>query len=172
MPYSLRFTEEIGSITPTKSITEGIAINAEKKCYDFLRKKLDELNLDEENVSFLEEENNLEQQSRMEYMYYALTKDREIREKEFNAYENILKLTKNSIIASIFKEDFKGSFIDLWRNFGHTLGPLHYQKMIDTVKTELGKEYLNTNKFHKATLMGVWSREIYPDAVLYLTKGV
>ena len=35
MPYSLRFTEEVGIITPTKFITEGVAINAEKNAIIF-----------------------------------------------------------------------------------------------------------------------------------------
>jgi|TARA_Y100000310_G_C20593268_1_gene769198 hypothetical protein len=170
MPYSLRFTEEVGSITPTKSITEGVAINAEKKCYDFLRQRLDKLGLSEENVALLEEENDLEQQSRMEYMYYALTKDREVREEGFNGYEHILELTQNPVIARGFKDDFKGSFMDVWRTTGHTLGPLHYQRMLDKAKRELGDTYLDNKDFHKATLMGAWSREVYPDAVSYMAK--
>lgn len=170
MPYSLRFTEEVGSITPTKSITEGVAINAEKKCYDFLRQRLGALGLDEENVALLEEENDLEQQSRMEYMYYALTKDREVREEDFNGYEHILELTQNPVIARGFKDDFKGSFMDVWRTTGHTLGPLHYQRMLDKAKQELGDKYLDNKDFHRATLMGAWSREIYPDAVSYMAK--
>lgn len=170
MPYSLRLTEEIVSITPTKSITEGVAINAEKRCYDFLRQRLEKLGLSEEDVALLEEENDLEQQSRMKYMYYALTKDREAREEGFNGYEHILQLTQNPVIARAFKDKFKGSFMDLWKIIGHTLGPLHYQRMMEKVEQELGKNNLKSKDFHKATLKGVWSWEVYPDAVLYLVK--
>lgn len=170
MPYSLRFTEEIGSITPTKSITEGVAISAEKRSYDFLRQRLGELGLSEEDVVLLEEENELEQQSRMESMYFALTKDREVREVNFNGYEHILELTQNPVLARGFKDDFNGSFMDVWRITGHTLGPLHYQRMLDKAKQELGDKYLDNKHFHRATLMGAWSREVYPDAVSYMAK--
>ena len=170
MPYSLRFTEEVGSITPTKSITEGVAINAEKRCYNFLRQKLKELGLSEEDVALLEEGNDLAQQSNMEYMYYALIKDKEVKEKDFNSYEHIIRLTQNPIVAKIFKDDFKGSFIDVWRTIGHTLGPIHYQRMLNKVKQEAGKEYLCSKEFHKTTLNGVWSWEVYPDAVSYMIR--
>ncbi len=170
MPYSLRFTEEIGSITPTKSITEGVAINAEKRCYDFLRQKLEELKLSEEEVLLLKEEDELSQQSKMEYLYYALTKDKEIREKGFNGYEHLLRLTQNPVIARGFKDNFKDTFIDVWRTIGHTLGPMHYQRMLNRAKQELGEEYLDKKEFHKATLKGVWSWEVYPDAVSYIIR--
>ncbi len=170
MPYSLRFTEEIGTITPTKYITEGVAIAAEKRSYDFLRQRLEKLGLSEENVTLLEEGNDLGQQSKMGNMYYALTKDREVREKGFDGYEHILQLTQNPVIAKAFKNNFKNNFIDVWRTIGHTMGPLHYQRMLHKVEQELGKDYLVTKDFHKATLKGVWSWEIYPDAVLYMAK--
>lgn len=171
MPCSLKFTGEVGSITPTKSITEGVAINAEKKGYDFLRQRLRELDLSEENVSLLEEEDDLDQHSKIVSIYYALIKDREVREKGFNGYEHVLELTKNPITARRFKDDFKGSFIDVWRIIGHTLGSLHYQRMIDKSKKELGEKCLISKEFHKATLKGVWSREVYPDAVSYMARN-
>ena len=101
-------------------------------------------------------------------MYYALIKDREVREKGFNGYEHILELTQNPVIAREFKDNFKGSFMGVWGTIGLTLGPLHYQRMVDKVKQELGDKYLDNKDFHIATLMGVWSREVYADAVLYM----
>lgn len=171
MPHSLKFTEEVASITPTKSITEGVAINAEKRCYDFLRQRVGELRLSEENVALLEEEKDLEQQSRIELLYYALTKDREVREGDFNGYKYILELTQNPVIARMFKDNFKESFMNVWKTIGHTLGPLHYQKMLDKAKQELGEDHLKSKEFHKATLKGVWSWEVYPDVVNYFIKN-
>lgn len=172
MPLSTRFTEEVGGITPTKSITEGVAINSEKKGYEFLRNRLDDLGITEEDVDILQTENELINQSRSEMMYCSLIKDRELREKGFDGYEHLLKLTQNPIMAREFKENFKGSFYDMWRQSGHTLGPLHYKKMEDRIRAKFGKEYLESErkKVNAAALTGVWSWEVYPDVVSYTLK--
>lgn len=170
MPFSLRFTEEVGTITPTKTITEGVAINAEKRGYSFLRARQNDLGLKEEDISLLEEEDNLQQQTRMEQAYYALTNDREIREKNFDSYEHLLQLTRNPLLAREARDNFKGGFMARWRTIGHTMGPLHYQKMVDRVRTDLGAENIDTQEFYRAALKGVWSHEIYPDAVSYMIK--
>lgn len=172
MPLSTRFTEEVGGITPTKSITEGVAIKSEKRGYEFLRDRLDNLGITKEDVDILQTDNKLIDQARLEHMYYALTKDRELKEKGFDGYKHLLKLTQNLVIARGFKEDFKGSFGDMWRQIGHTLGPLHYRKMEDTIRTKFGEEYLERErkKANAATLTGVWSWEVYPDAVTYFIK--
>ncbi|MAH03751.1 hypothetical protein CMI39_03115 [Candidatus Pacearchaeota archaeon] len=172
MPLSTRFTEEVGGITPTKSITEGVAISSEKRAYEFLRNRLEDLGITKEDVDILQVDNELIDQTRLEMMYYSLIKDRELKEKGFDGYEHLLNLTKNPVIARAFKEDFKGSFEDLWGQIGHTLGPLHYQKMKDTIERKFGEEYLKKEKkkFNTATLTGVWSWEVYPDAVSYTLK--
>ena len=173
LPYSVRFTEEIGTITPTKSITEGVAINNEKESFAFLRKNLKNMNLTEDDIQLLEDSDALAQESIYNAMYCALIKDRELREKGFDGYEHILKLTKNPIIARGFKYDFKQDFRDNWRHFGHTFGPMHYKRMLERVKQEFGEEYLTKEKkrFNEATLSGVWSWEVYPDAVIYFLKN-
>ncbi len=173
MPFSCKFTEEVGAMTPTKSITEGVAMNAEKECYKFLRDRMNNLRITEEDINLLQEGMELENQTMNEYMYYALLKDKELKEKDFDGYKHLLNLTKNPVMARAFKENFKGTFEDLWKHTGHTLGPLHYEKMRQKVENTFGKEYLDNNrkKFHKATLTGVWSWEIYPDAVTYFMKN-
>jgi len=171
MPHSLRFTEEIGRITPTKSISEGVAINTEKKSYGFLKKRLKKLGVSKEDISLLKEESDLEQQGRTEQMYYSLIKDRELREKDFDGYEHVLQLTQNPMVARMFKDDFKSGFIDAWRIIGHTLGPLHYKKMLDKVEQKLGKNYLDKKDANKVTFQGAWSHEVYPDAVLYMLEN-
>lgn len=172
MPLSTRFTEEIAGITPTKSITEGVAINSEKKGYEFLRNRLDDLGITEEDVDILQTEDELINQSRLEMMYCSLIKDRELKEKGFDSYEHLLKLTQNPTIAKEFKENFKGSFYDVWKQSGHTLGPLHYKKMEDGIRAKFGKKYLESErkKVNAAALTGVWSWEVYPDAVSYTLK--
>jgi len=173
LPCSLRFTEEIGMITPTKSTTEGVAIDREKQGYTFLRGKLKELDLTEEDVVLLQDKNYLQHQSRCELMHYALTKDRELREKGFDGYEYLLGLTKNPVMARVFKYDFNEGFFDVWKWIGHTLGPIHYEGMVNKTKKEFGEDYLEKEKkdFHKATLKGVWSWEVYPDAVAYFLRN-
>jgi hypothetical protein len=173
LPLSLRFTEEVGAITPTKSITEGVAINRERQGYKFLRKRLNEIGLTEDDVNLLEEEDMLEGQTRLEYMYYALLKDRELKEKGFDSYEHLLGLTQNPVIARKVKHDFKAGFEDIWGSFGHTFGPLHYQAMLDQIKDELEENPTGEElrRLHQATSTGVWSWEIYPEAVKYFLKN-
>ncbi len=169
MPLSIRLTEEVGGIIPTKSITEGVAINSGERVYKFLRERLDDLGISEEEVDILQIDNELMGESRLELMYYALVKDRELREEGFKGDEYLLNLTKNPVIARKFKKYFKGSFEDLLTQIGHTLGPLHYRKMEDTVRAKFGGEYLESErkKVNAAALTGVWSWEVYPDAVVY-----
>jgi len=173
MPLSTRFTEQIVGITPTKSITEGVAINSENRAYEFLRNRLDNLGITEEDAALLQIDDELQEQSRYEYMYYALLKDRELREKGFNAYEHLLNLTQNPVIARQFKENFKEGFESMWEQTGHTLGPLHYGKMEKTVREKFGKDYpeRERKRFNAAALTGVWSWEVYPDAVAYILKN-
>ena len=173
MPLSLRFTQQVGGITPTKSITEGVAINSEKKAYEFLRNRLNDLGISGEDVVLLQIDNELQEQSRFEYMYYSLLKDRELREKGFDAYEHLLDLTQNPVIARQFKENFKGGFEDMWEQIGHTLGPIHYGRMEKTVREMFGKYYpeRERKKFNAAALTGVWSWEVYPDAVSYMLRN-
>jgi len=102
-------------------------------------------------------------------MYYALVKDRELKEEGFDSYEHLLNLTQNPGIARSVKDDFKGSFESMWNQSGHTLGPLHYGKMEDGIRAKFGDEYLERErkKVNAAALTGVWSWEVYPDAVDY-----
>ena len=127
---------------------------------------MDELDLNEEDIVLLEEGNDLEHQSRIEMVYFSLTKDREVIEEGFNGYEHLLELTQNPVLARTFRDDFSGSFRNAWKMLGHSLGPLHYQKMLEKSKPES----TNNKEFHKATLKGVWSSEVYPEAVAYLAK--
>jgi hypothetical protein len=172
LPYSIKFTEEIGHITPTKSVTEGIAINNEKLSFNFLKNNLENLKLAETDIQLLEKETDLADFEKYASLFYHLIKDRELREEGFNGYEYLLKLTQNPITARNFKNRFKGEFSDAWRNIGHTLGPLHYKQMLDRVEQEFGKNYLEKNKslFNKCALRGVWSWEVYPDAVAYFLR--
>jgi len=172
MPLSTRFTEEVGGITPTKSITEGVAITSEKRGYEFLRDRLDYLGITEEDVDILQIDNELIDQSRLEMMYYALVKDRELKEEGFDGYEHLLNLTQNPVIARGFKENFKVSFGDMWGQVGHILGPSHYGKMEDRIRAKFGVEYLEKErrKVNTAALTGVWSWEVYPDAVTYTLR--
>lgn len=171
MPLSLRFTDEIGSITPTKSVTEGVAINRELESYTFLRERMNDLGLTEEDVNLLEMGMKLKHNATYD-LFFALIKEKEIEEKDFDGYEYLLSLTNNPVIARYFKQNFKADLVGVWKIFGHAFGELHYKKMEDLVKKRFGNEILETKKFNHAVVSGVWSREVYPEAVCYFLKNL
>ena len=172
LPLSLRFSSEIGSITPTKSVTEGVAKNKDKECFAYLRENLDNIGINEEAIQIVEVQSDLGNRSELESLYASLIKDKELREKGFDSYEYILGLTKNKIVADIIKNKFDYNFINKLMSIGHALGALHYNKMQEKIKQEFGEKFLieNQKKVNSATLKGVWSWEVYPDAVSYFLK--
>ncbi len=171
LPNSIRF-EETNSITPTKPIVEGIANYGEEEGFKFLRENKDELGITEEEIELIEFNAALGHYSLCQSMYCALIKDKELRDKDFDGYKHILELTNSPITARNFKLHFDQGFVNKWRTFGHTLGKFHYQRMVDRVKQKFGQDYLEKNKkdFHEATLKGVWSWVVYPEAVCYFLK--
>ena len=172
MPCSTRFTEEIGGITPTKSVTEGVAIISEERGLDFLSERTEELGLTKEDLEILRLEKKLNNCALHESMYWSLLKDMESREK-VDMYDHFLKLTGNPIVARSAKEYSKDRFGDVWRSIGHTLGKRHYALMEDRVGQEFGEEYLirEKDRIRRASLKGVWSWEVYPEAVCYFLRG-
>lgn len=173
MPLSTRFTDEIGAVTPTKSITEGVAINAEKMSYNFLREHKDKLDIKDGDIERLELGHELMQQSRWENMYYHLLKDRKTREKGFDVYKHMIELTENPVLSQEISDWRGGGFGGAWEACGHTMGKLHYERMENKLKQEFGEEYLQreSKRFNSAALTGVWSWEIYPGAVSYILKN-
>lgn len=169
---SLRLTGEISSISPTKSVIEGIAIHREEEGLSFLEKRLIEMELTQEDYELLKIRRELELQNQVERLYYTLIKEKELREKGFDGYKHLLRLTENPVIAESFKRDFKDTFIDVWGSIGHALGRRHYGLMEQKLKEKFGEDYLEKNerKVHEATLQGAWSWEIYPDAVCYFLR--
>ncbi|MEK6934028.1 MAG: hypothetical protein AABW75_04075 [Nanoarchaeota archaeon] len=172
LPKTLAFSEEIGSVTPTKSVTEGLAINREGECSNFIRENLERLGLESEEIILLENRRVLDIQGRIENFYYGLIKERELREEWFDGYKSILNITNNPVLAHQFKHDFEKTFVDVWRTLGHSFGPRHYKYMEEKIEREFGIEFIkgNNKKFHKATLHGVWSYKIYPEAVAYFLR--
>jgi len=172
LPSSLRFSSEIGTIIPTKSVTEGVAKNKDKECFAYIRKNLDNLGINEEAIQIVEVQNDLGNKAELESLYASLIKDKELREKGFDSYEYILDLTKNKIIADIIKNKFNHNFINKIVSIGHALGALHYNKMQEKITQEFGEKFLmeNQKRIGSATLKGVWSWEVYPDAVSYFLR--
>ena len=172
LPKSLRFTSEVGYITPTKPVTEGLAIVREEGAYEFLRENADRLGLTKQDIELTRIANDLNNRDRAALMYFALLKDKELKEEGFDSYKHILELTKNPVIAADFKHDFKSKFSDASRMFGHAFGKFHYARMEEAVKREFGEEFLQKEKekLNRAATTGVWSWEVYPEAVCYFLR--
>lgn len=170
---SLRDTGEINSISPTKSVIEGIAIHREEECLSFLEKRLKEMRLTQEDYEILKISRELILQNQIEGLYCALIKEKELRERGFDGYKHLLKLTENLIVTESFKRDFKDTFINVWDSIGHCLGKRHYGIMEEKLKEKFGETYLKSNRkrVNKATTRGIWSWEIYPEAVCYFLEN-
>lgn len=173
LPASVKFTEEIGTITATKPITEGVALNRQKISHLYLRKRLDDLKLPIDDISALESEIELYHQNNAERIYCAMLNERASKDKEFDIYKHLLDLTNNHIVANSVKNSFKDRFVNIWGALGHTFGPLRYKDMEDIIKQRFGREYFDREhkKINQATATGVWSWEVYPDAVSYFLRN-
>jgi hypothetical protein len=174
LPESVWFTEEIAGVVSTKSVTEGVALSTDNHCIDFLRENLKKFGLNEEDAILLEEDQFLTKNSKLYSMFAALVKDRELREKDFDGYKYILEVTKNPVLAHHFKHDYDNFFMDIWERVGHAFGPWHYSLMVNKVVSEFGDDFIKKNAvvFNRASLMGVWSWEVYPQAVVYFLKNI
>lgn len=173
MPISLRMAREIGIIPSVRPVTEGVALQMEKECYNFLEGKVGELSFTRKDVAYLEQRAELRHQRVCETVCYSLVRERELNERDFDGYKHVLALTQNRLVARRFECGYYGDLVGSWMQVGVALGPMHYQRMQDMVKRELGEKALDQNEaaFGRASRTGVWSWEVYPDAVVYLLRN-
>ena len=174
MPCSVSFSEEIASLTGVKTTVEGVSDHASKQSWDYIRQNLSRLKIRQEEYDF---QFNLEEiltANQYEYLFLSLLKDRETREKGFKGYKYIQQITKNPMLARYFKHDFDSEFYDEWGSFGHTFGPDHFALMVNKLTRKFGRKYLeqNHNRFNRAHLTGVWSWEVYPEAVCWIMENL
>lgn len=172
LPLSVRFTEDIGNIAATKSVTEGVAKHREKEAFNFLSNNLGKFKIGQDDLDFQKNERELQMQGLCERMYGCLLREKSLREKGFDVYQHVLKVTESPEQAkeySDYKEEF---YYEGYWMLGHVLGWRHYARMEEIVRNEMGYDYIekNKDKFNKAAATGVWSWEVYPEAVIYFLR--
>jgi len=172
LPESIKFTDEIGTITATKPITEGIATYRENEGISYLKSNAKHLELT--NLDIIDVKDNLlvEYENRISDIYYGLIKERELRDKKFDSQKEILKITNNYVLANWFKNDYKRKYVDVWSQLGYVFGIVHYNNMLNQIEKNFGKKYTkeNKNKINICAMKGVWSWEVYPKAVKYFLE--
>ncbi len=171
LPKTLQLTSDF-RLFSQMPVTEGIATYRENEAFDFLKNKYKELELNNFDIEYSKLNTELKTQFRIESLYFGLTKDREQKEKGFNGYNEILKITKNYYWADWFKNDSKNRFLQTWTKVGYIFGLKKYNEMLNTIENKFGKTYFKENekKINIAAMKGVWSWEVYPKAVEYFLE--
>jgi len=173
MPESIKFTEEIGTITATKPITEGIATYRENEGIDYLEKNAKELGITKLDLKDVKENNLADYDNRISDIFYGLTKEKELRESKFDSQKEVMRITNNYVLSKWFKNEYKKGFLDIWGQLGYVFGLVHYNNMLNEIKKDFGSKYFeeNKNNINIAAMKGVWSWEVYPKAVKYFLEN-
>ncbi|MDD5132898.1 MAG: hypothetical protein PHD81_03830 [Candidatus Nanoarchaeia archaeon] len=167
LPSSINFSEIIYSITPTKSVAEGIAEIRAEESFKLLEKKL---KVEKGDLELYKNLIKFHSCNRYEQMFFSLLKSKELKERKFDGAKEVLKLTKNYPLSQYYKYAYNKTFFGTLCDMGHTFGRFHYQKMKDFVEQQHGKGILDQKEFRNAPLRGLWSWEVYPEAVSYFVK--
>jgi hypothetical protein len=172
LPKTLQLTGDF-NLFSTKPVTEGIATYREIEAFNLLEKKYKELDTTDFDIKYEKLGLELKTQSRIENIYFGLTKDREQKEKNFDGYKEILKLTNNYFWADWFKNNSKNRFLHVYNTLGYVFGLKKYNEMLQSIEQKYGKTYFEKNKkkINIIAMKGVWSWETYPKAVEYFLEN-
>jgi hypothetical protein len=169
LPLSIQMNDLISSMQASIISVEGVAEYQYEKGFEFLEKEKEKLNISKTDLIYYKENHEIRMHYLAEYILFSLVYDYSIKNKDFNAYDYFLKVTKNPALTKRLIQTIKAGFVDYKNNLNYFQGRL----LVQVIQKELikvhGKTIFEDNKelFLNSLLTGVWSYEVYPRAVKF-----